>query len=436
MIKMTPRDNNEVEEESKKNMQQGPYFDYATTLFEQLKVLSYDGVGITRPSYSERETSALNILKEFAESHGLVVDKDPAQNYIFSTENYPDSQKYRLIGSHIDSVPEGGNYDGAAGIISGILCLIKAKKNNITFKTPVKVIALRGEESAWFGHCYLGSKALFGQLTNDALKAEHRETKASLASCMEAVGIDTVALKKGQPLIKKDMIKEYIEVHIEQGPVLVKINKPVAIVSGIRGNVRYQSIHCLGEAGHSGAVPREYRHDAVFSVANLLVRLDNHWKTLNSHNSDLVLTSGIMSTNEHEHAISRIPGDVVFSFEARSEHSDVLTTVESLLKSEAQSIERERLVQFKFDKKISSKPALLDRRMINNLKQSAIECGVEPFVIPSGAGHDAAIFANEGIPTGMIFIRNQHGSHNPYEAMDVEDMLIANDILYQYLINH
>lgn len=433
---MTSLGNNAAERNSNKIAQDDPYFEYATTLFDQLKELSYDGVGITRPSYSELETSALKILKEFAESHGLIVNIDQAQNYIFSAEDYSDSQQYRLVGSHIDSVPEGGNYDGAAGIISGILCLVKAKRNNIIFNTPVKVIALRGEESAWFGHCYLGSKALFGLLTGEALKAEHRETKLSLASYMEAVGVNTNAIKKGQALINKNMIKQYVEVHIEQGPVLVKVNKPVAIVSGIRGNVRYQSIHCLGEAGHSGAVPREYRHDAVFSVANLLVRLDEHWKTLNSHNSDLVLTSGIMSTNEHEHAISRIPGDVLFSFEARSEHSDVLSTVESLLKSEAQSIERERLVKFKFDKKISSKPALLDPRMINSLKESALDCGIEPFVMPSGAGHDAAIFANEGIPTGMIFVRNQHGSHNPYEAMDVSDMLIANNILYQYLINH
>lgn len=431
---MTLSSNNKAEKKLKRNTQKNPYFEYATTLFNQLKELSFDGVGITRPSYSEQETQALEILKEFAESHGLIVSKDLAQNYIFTVENYSNSLQYRLIGSHIDSVPEGGNYDGAAGIISGILCLVKAKKSNMSFNVPVKVMALRGEESAWFGHCYLGSKAIFGKLTNDALQAEHRETKASLASYMEGVGVDTDALKQGKPLIDKSKIKEYIEVHIEQGPVLVKKNKPVAVVSGIRGNVRYQSIHCFGEAGHSGAVPREYRHDAVFSVANLLVRLDDHWKTLNSHNSDLVLTSGIMSTNQHEHAISRIPGDVSFSFEARSEHPDVLRTVESLLKSEAQSIERERLVKFKFDKKISSKPAILNQGIIESLKESAVECGVDPFVLPSGAGHDAAIFANEGIPTGMIFIRNQHGSHNPHEAMDVSDMLIANDILYHYLI--
>ncbi|MDV7105899.1 M20/M25/M40 family metallo-hydrolase [Vibrio sp. TH_r3] len=208
------------------------------------------------------------------------------------------------------------------------------------------------------------------------------------------------------------------------------------IVSGIRGNIRYQSIHCIGEAGHSGAVPREYRHDSVFSVANLLVRLDDHWRTLNDHNSDLVLTSGIMSTNQHEHAISRIPGDVSFSFEARSEYPDVLETVESILKSEAQSIERERNVKFEFGSQISSKPALLDKNIIKGFQHSAEKCGLDPFLTPSGAGHDAAIFANEGISTGMLFIRNQHGSHNPQEAMELDDMIVAIDVLYHYLQNH
>lgn len=424
------------EKNTHENIKVNPYFIFANDLFHQLKELSHDGVGITRASYSETETLALNMLKEFAESHGLFVQIDPAQNYIFSIKEYHESQDYRLIGSHIDSVPEGGNYDGAAGIISGILCLVRAKKEQITFKTPVKVIALRGEESAWFGHCYLGSKAIFGQLNNDILQAKHRDTGKELEIYMKAVGVDLPLLKQGKVLLNKNRIKEYLEVHIEQGPVLVERNKPIAIVSGIRGNIRYQSIHCLGEAGHSGAVPREYRHDAVFSVANLLVRLDDHWKTLNSHNSDLVLTSGIMSTNQHEHAISRIPGDVTFSFEARSEYPDILKTVENILKSEAQSIERERNVKFQFDKKISSRPALLDNKIAENLKLSAIKCGLEPFVTPSGAGHDAAIFVNEGIPAGMIFIRNQHGSHNPYEEMDLSDMLEANEVLYHYLKNH
>ena len=103
-------------------------FEYAQELFNQLEQISNDGIGITRPSYSDIETQALQMLKNFAQNHGLVVQIDPAQNYIFSLEEIAEDQDYTLIGSHIDSVPEGGNYDGAAGIVSGVLCLVKAER--------------------------------------------------------------------------------------------------------------------------------------------------------------------------------------------------------------------------------------------------------------------------------------------------------------------
>lgn len=407
--------------------------DDAAMLFAGLRELSMDGEGVTRGSYSEVETRAIKFLEAFALEEGLVVSRDAGQNTYFSLPEDQDAERYVLVGSHIDSVPQGGNYDGAAGIVAGILCLVHARRAAIRFVRPVKVVAIRGEESAWFGLCYMGSMAMLGQLSGESLRAPHRETGNSLESYMVQVGVDIEAVKQGMPLIDPENIEAYLELHIEQGPVLMETNQPLAVVSGIRGNIRHRTIRCLGEPGHSGAVPREFRHDAVFAVSSLLMRLDDHWKTLLAHGGDLVVTSGIISTNQQEHAMSRIPGDVVFSFEARSEHRDVLKTVGSLLESEAKIVERERRVSFKFDEQVSSTPAVLDAEVVKDLKNAVSSYGEEPFVMASGAGHDAAVFANRGIPSGMIFVRNQNGSHNPHEAMELDDFIPATSVLYTYL---
>jgi len=406
----------------------------AEELFAGLREISLDGKGVTRGSYSQKETEALEFLELYAQNHGLSVNYDGGRNAIFSLPADADAARYVLVGSHIDSVPMGGNYDGAAGIVAGLVCLIKAQREGLRFQRPVKVMALRGEESAWFGRCYLGSRALLGQLEPQALDAPHRETGRPLVEYLEQVGADVERIRAQKPLLDIQGVEAYLELHIEQGPVLVELDKPMAVVSGIRGNFRHRTVHCLGEAGHSGAVPRQYRHDSVFAVASLLMRVDDHWKTILEHGGDLVVTTGIVSTNHDEHAMSRIPGDVEFSFEARSEHQDVLDAVHALLESEAKNIERERLVCFEFDSVVASSAAQMDPAIVDQLKQAAVRCGQEPYVMPSGAGHDAAVFANAGVPTGMIFVRNQNGSHNPDEAMAIEDFHQATAVLYSHLV--
>jgi len=406
---------------------------FSSYLFKELRKLSSDGAGVTRGSYSETETNALNFLEQIALKNGLSVTHDEASNYIFSLPKDKNASSYVLVGSHIDSVPQGGNYDGAAGIVAGIICLLRAKSEEIAFCKPVKVIAIRGEESAWFGCCYAGSRALLGKLTAADLNSPHRDTGKPLRHYMTDLGINVSKLENQNPLINLDCVLSYLELHIEQGPVLVKTGRPMAIVSGIRGNSRYRKIDCIGEAGHSGAVPREYRHDAVFAVANLLVRLEDHWKTLLAHSADIVITTGILSTNCVDHAMSRIPGEVSFSFEARSENVDTLETMSSLLKSEAKIVERERNVKFYFGEESISAPALLSSDIVNSLKSAAVKNECEPYVMASGAGHDAAVFSNSGVPSGMIFIRNEHGSHNPDEAMEISDFLIGTSVLFRYL---
>ncbi|MDD3312126.1 Zn-dependent hydrolase [Pseudodesulfovibrio sp.] len=406
---------------------------FARTLFDEVAALSPADEGVSRPAYSATETRVLEHLRERAEAWGLAVRPDRGGNYHFALPEDMDADRFALVGSHVDSVHQGGNYDGLAGVAAGLLCLARARAAGERFARPVRCIAMRAEESHWFGPCYIGSKGLTGQLTPTELAAAHRGDGRSLERHMLDLGIDVESVRAGRPLLDVASVLEYVELHIEQGPMLVEKRLPVAVVSGIRGNFRHRKITCLGEAGHSGAVPRAYRHDPVFALADLLSRLDDSWLTILQKGDDLVLTSGVVSTDPLTNSLSRIPDKVTFSLDCRSQSRAALDGMRVLLREEMRQVERARKVEFVLDDELSTAPALMSPTVIEGLKAAMARTGLAPFVMPSGGGHDAAIFANAGVPAGMIFVRNRNGSHNPEEALDIADFLMGADVLYNHL---
>lgn len=405
----------------------------AEKIFSGIRELSRDGEGVTRAAFGETETRAIAFLEGIARQFNLHTFRDPAANVVFQREGENPVGPHILIGSHMDSVPRGGNYDGLAGVAAGLMLLCDFQQTGQWPRVPVTVIGFRGEESAWFGVPYLGSKALLGRITETELKAVHRNGKKPYRDHLQSVGADVDRIARGIPLLDVGRLTAFIELHIEQGPIMVDRNLPVAAVAGIRGNLRHREIRCLGEAGHSGAVPRWLRHDAVFAVSELITRIDDHWTTILQHGGDLVLTFGMLSTNAEEHAMTRIPGDVRFSFESRSQNDSTLTAMEALLHSECETIEHDRRVSFQFDPVIRTPSAVLDRSIVDRLSAIIESEGFVSETIPSGAGHDAAVFANAGVPAGMLFIRNRNGSHNPREEMDIEDFMIAVRVLRRFI---
>jgi N-carbamoyl-L-amino-acid hydrolase len=402
----------------------------AQRLFDEVRAATFDGVGITRASYGEGEERAMAIVEAYAREAGLVAERDAAQNLIL---RLPDEApgKAILIGSHLDSVPQGGNFDGLAGVVAGLVVLAHYRETGTAPPQPVRVLALRGEESAWFGKAYMGSLGLLGKLTKDDLDLKHRETGASMRSAFEALGMPVDRIERGDRLIDLSEVAAYLELHIEQGPAMVAREWPVAIVTGIRGNIRHSKVVARGEAGHSGAVPRWLRKDAVLAVAELLSRLDEHWRVLQQMGMDLVMTCGILSTNPASHAISVIPGEVSFSFEVRSQSRDTLEQFYKLMRDECEDICAERGVAFEFDRRLYAEPAEMDPAWVERLLAAGVRAGLEIETIASGAGHDAAVFANAGVPSGMVFIRNDHGSHNPHEAMQIGDFILGVDVLHR-----
>jgi N-carbamoyl-L-amino-acid hydrolase len=405
----------------------------ATDMFDALRAATFDGVGITRASYGNGESTALDIIDAKAGALGLRTERDAGANLIVTLEGSDPELPFLACGSHLDSVPQGGNFDGGAGVVAGLVVLGSFKAEGFRPRRTIKLYGLRGEESARFGKAYMGSSALFGRLTPADLAVKATDTDRTLAECMREVGVDVDRLLTGQPLADPKNFAAWLELHIEQGPVLTARDLPVGIVTGIRGNIRHREVECIGTAGHSGAVPRWLRHDAMFATSELITHLDRHWRTLLERGRDLVITTGVVTTDPREHAIARIPGSLRFSFELRSQSKETLEAFYDLFLSECRLVGEERGVEFKLDRRVESAPAIMDHSWVDRLKSAARRLGLPDEEIPSGAGHDAAVFANEGIPSAMIFVRNEHGSHNPQEAMDIGDFAAGVAIMREAL---
>jgi len=400
----------------------------AERIFTAVEAVSRDTPGVSRESFGDGESRAMETVAAIAADLGLACETDAHKNLWMRLPEDTRTAPPVVIGSHLDSVPHGGNYDGLAGVAAAMMVLARYR-GRAEAAPRLTALALRGEESAWYGKAYLGSLALLGKLAPEALSLRHRDGHGTLGGAMAMLGIDAESIRAGKPLLSPADAAAYLELHIEQGPVMTARGWPVTAVTGIRGNLRHNTVRCTGEAGHSGAVPRWLRKDAVLAVAELLSRMDEHWRVLLQMGMDLVMTSGICTTAPDSHAVSVIPGEVRFSLEIRSQDAATMERFYDLVREECRAIEKSRGVTFVFDTRIDTAPATMDPAWIARLQAASTRLGTPLETIPSGAGHDAAVFANAGIPSAMVFVRNENGSHNPHEAMENADFLAGVDLL-------
>jgi N-carbamoyl-L-amino-acid hydrolase len=408
---------------------------FAASLFERLRRDSFDGVGITRESYAPGETMAHELIADTARQEGLQVSEDAAKNLILTLPGREPEKPFIACGSHLDSVPQGGNFDGAAGVVAGLTVVVDLKRTGLVPPRTVKVFAFRAEESAWFGKSWLGSNAMFGRLSEADLSLPRATNGQTLRDAMRTTGVDVDAICGGKRLLDPAQVAAFLEIHIEQGPVMVARDLAVAVVTGIYANIRHMRIVCHGRSEHGGGVPRGMRRDAAFAVAHLIVRLDAAWQEFERSGDNVVVTCGMIGTNPDDHAISRIPGEASFSVEIRAERNDTLERFYRRFEAECRAVEAERGVRFEFDRRIVNVAAPMDGRWVRHLSGICTRLNLAHELLPSGGGHDAALFVHAGVPTAMLFIRNEHGSHNPREAMRIDDFMAATKVLHEALCN-
>ena len=410
--------------------------DLAARLFEELKQRTGSDFGLTRPSYGLGEQIAHDMVRREARRLGLAVSSDAGCN-LYATLKGRSAGPGIFIGSHLDTVPRGGNFDGAAGVLMGLAVVSGYLRAGIVPGRDITVMAIRSEESAWFGASYIGSRAAFARLRAEELDSLHRTSdRVALSSAIDGAGGDTPRLRAGEAYLSREKVGLFIEPHIEQGPVLVGRGIPVGIVTGIRGSFRFRDASCKGRYAHSGATPLENRADAVRAVATLVVRLDEAWMELRDQGADLVVTFSEFYTDANEAAFSKIAGKVDFSLDVRSEEPETLRRMRTILGQEVERIEREHNVRFNLGGMTASEPARMAPEIVRQLERCAEENDIPALTMPCGAGHDAAVFASEGIPTGMIFIRNENGSHNPAEYMAMDDFAAAARLLSSFCLSY
>ena len=398
-----------------------PDVELATRLFAALKEKTFDGVGVTREAYGPGEQAAHDLVRATGEGLGLDVSVDPAGNLYLTLPGSDRAAKRVVLGSHLDSVPRGGNFDGAAGVLAGLAAVSGMQMAGFTPDRDVTVMAIRAEEAgAWFPASYPGSNAALGRLPPEQLAIRRLDSGRPLAEHMRALGFDPEWVRAGQARLTPQNTAAYLELHIEQGPVLDAEEIPVGVVTGIPGSRRLRAARVVGEYNHSGATPRRYRRDAAIALAELAHRLDDHWAMLESQGHQLVCTFCVLATTE-EAGFTKIPGEAVFQLDVRGVQPESVDAVFDELHRLVPLVEARRGVRFELGVESTSTPSLMDSKVQHGLIRAADSLNIPYRVMPSGGGHDAAAFAQAGVPAGMLFVRNQNGSHNPHEAMRMED---------------
>ena len=407
-----------------------PDIDLAASLFEALAHATRRGRGIVRDSYGEGEQAAHDIVHSAATTIGLEVSVDAIGNLYMTIPGRDRRAPRVLVGSHLDSVPQGGNYDGAAGVVAGLSVMSALRREQIVPQCDVSVMAIRAEESAWFDVAYLGSSGALGLLDPSCLSVSRSDNGQSLEAALQLRGFDPQPIRERRPLLDPSGIRAFLELHIEQGPTLVERELPAAVVSGIRGCKRFRHARCSGAYAHSGAVARPYRRDAVAATVAFLHHMEGVWRRREEAGEDLVLTTGELYTDPAMHGPSKIAGETRFVLDIRALTDETMDAIAVEARAAAKRIGSEYRVEIDLGTITYSPPALMDDRLRSRLL-SLLD---RPFEMASGAGHDAAVFSKAGIPTAMILIRNEHGSHNPDEAMSLEDFAVGAQALLKLLL--
>ena len=374
-----------------------------------------------RDSYGPGEQAAHDIVRRAGEETGLESAVDEIGNLYLTLPGADRRAPRILVGSHLDSVPQGGNFDGAAGVVAGVSALSALRNAGIMPSCDIAVMGIRAEESSWFDVSYLGSSGALGLLDPQCLAVRRSDNGRTLEDTLVEGGFDPAPIRERRRLLDPARIRAYLELHIEQGPRLVAEGLPAAIVSGIRGCKRFRTARCLGEYGHSGAQPRNLRRDAVAATVAFLHHMEAVWSKAEELGADLLLTTGELYTDAAVHAPSKVAGETRFVLDLRSMSEEVMESIAARAHEAAEQIGRRYRVAFDLGPATDSPPALMDPRLRKALS-GLLE---RPLEMPSGAGHDAAVFAKVGVPSAMIFVRNDHGSHNPQESMSLDDFAVG-----------
>ncbi|MGM8366561.1 Zn-dependent hydrolase [Virgibacillus sp. W0181] len=380
--------------------------------------------GVTRLSLTKEDMEARCYIMDLMEIAGLQVSVDAIGNIFGKIEGNDKTAPVVMAGSHIDTVFNGGKFDGALGVLAGIEAARTIKENQIALKHPIEIVSFTDEEGARFNTGFIGSKALTGYLTEEDLEKKDKDGVRMDESLIHA-GFHPEAYTSA--IKNSNDIKAYLELHIEQGRVLETENLPIGIVTDIQGTV-WIDVAFIGRADHAGATPMSIRIDASLAMSESLPLIEKaaiKWGG--------VATVGTMQF--YPGGINIIPEKVMFTIDCR--HVD--KTMREQMRNEIigllhQCAEKRRL-KAEVQVNVEVDPASCSPKITKVFENVFTQTGLPLYKMRCGAGHDA-LFMSKVTDFGMVLVRSKDGiSHNPNEWSSKEDCSIGTQVLYEALIH-
>jgi allantoate deiminase len=327
-----------------------------------------------------------------------------------------------LIGSHLDSVPNAGKYDGVLGAMLGLALVEAVQQSGLQLPFALEVVGFSEEEGVRYGVPFIGSRALVGDC-DDALLQRTDTNGISVAAALRNFGCSPDDISSAEIPAKRYFA--YLEPHIEQGPVLENENSPLSVVTAIAGQTR-AVIRFVGAAGHAGTVPMQLRRDALAAAAEWILAVER----IGQQTSGLVATVGTIEALPG--AGNVIPGEVRLRLDIRHTDDAVRAAALSSLQQFGNELAARRNVDFHFSIVHEHSAVAMDPRLSDLLAQSLSDAGSRPIRLPSGAGHDAAVMARRW-PAAMLFIRCRGGvSHHPDESVTLADVTAALKAMWHF----
>lgn len=393
----------------------------------QLSQIGYneEDKGVYRQGFTEADMEARKWFSHQLNQLDMNARMDGAGNVI---GRYGDPHKPAiLIGSHIDSVPSGGIFDGTLGLIAGLECIRIIREQKIDLKHPVEIIATSEEEGRFGG--MLGAQALTGNLTLDWLESSRDpSTGEYLKDAMARCGLDyREAMHAKKP---RESMVAFIELHIEQGPVLEMEKKTIGIVEGISGVFKWL-VKLIGKADHAGTAPMNMRSDAFMGMADFAHEIS---RIIDEEGTDKTrLTIGHVELKPgYAHTI---PGEADFTLVGRDMSEEVMTNVAAACARVLGAIARKHRLKFEYNQMSWLAPQPCSPAIMSQIEHTTRELGYDYMIMPSGAGHDAQFFTGV-TPTGLIFIPSVGGvSHAPDEWSHWEDVEKGANVLLNTLLH-
>lgn len=379
--------------------------------------------GLYRMAFTDNDMQARHWLCEKIEEAGLALHIDGAAN-IYGRLNDNAHTPSVVTGSHIDTIPGAGHLDGALGVLAGLECLRTLKEHNIPLKHPVELIAFTDEEGRFGG--MFGSQAIAGHLNKDKIKDATDPNGISITDAMHQQGLNALDALKAQRT--PESFKAFVELHIEQGPVLDTKGMSIGVVEGINGLFKWK-VRLKGQSNHAGSTPMDMRFDAFQGLAEFATQIDQILKEKARPRS--VATIGHVELSPG--AANVIPGVAEFTLEVRDTDTDILHMLAEIFRERITLIAQQRQLSFDIEVMSEIAPVICDQDIQNIIKTSADSLGIESLHMPSGAAHDTQVMATI-TASAMIFVPSINGrSHSPTEDTEWKDIEHGANVLLNTL---